>query len=78
MFVHVLSVPAQLAPVADAVDGCGCFLHAPNLRYVWRMEKTGPKYKLIIDPRTTIYVKTDEALKKWIAKYPNAKVIELD
>ena len=41
------------------------------------MEKTGPKYKVIIYPRTTIYVKTDEALKKWIAKYPNAKVVEL-
>jgi hypothetical protein len=73
----MLSVPAQLAPVADAVDGCGCFLHAPNLRYVWRMEKTGPRYKVIIDPRTTIYVKTDEALKKWTALYPKAKVTEL-
>jgi hypothetical protein len=41
------------------------------------MEKTGPKYKVIIDPRTTIYVKTDDALKKWIAKYPKAQVVEL-
>jgi hypothetical protein len=41
------------------------------------MEKTGPKYKVIIDPRTTIYVKSDEALKKWVALYPNAKVTEL-
>ena len=31
MFVDVLSVPAQLAPVADAVDGCGCFLHGRKL-----------------------------------------------
>jgi hypothetical protein len=41
------------------------------------MEKTGPKYKVIIDPRTTIYVKTDDALKMWMDKYPNAKVVEL-
>ena len=41
------------------------------------MEKIGPKYKLIIDPRTTIYVKTEEALKKWMEHFPNAKVIEL-
>jgi len=41
------------------------------------MEKTGPKYKVIIDPRTTIYVKTDEALKKWVEQFPNAKVVEL-
>jgi hypothetical protein len=41
------------------------------------MEKTGPKYKVIIDPRTTIYVKTDDALKMWMDKYPKAQVVEL-
>jgi hypothetical protein len=41
------------------------------------MEKLGPKYKVIIDPRTTIYIKSKWALKMWIAKYPNAKVTEL-
>jgi hypothetical protein len=41
------------------------------------MEKLGPKYKLIIDPRTTIYVKSEWALRKWVAQYPNAKVVGL-
>ena len=41
------------------------------------MKPTGPKYKLIIDSRTTIYVKTEDALKPWIAKYTNAVVVEM-
>jgi hypothetical protein len=36
-----------------------------------------PRYKLIIDPRTTIYVKTEEALKKWLDQFPKAVVVEL-
>ena len=40
-------------------------------------EQLGPKYKLIIDPRTTIYVKTEYALKKWMEQFPNAQVLEL-
>jgi hypothetical protein len=37
-----------------------------------------PRYKLIIDTRTTIYVKTEEALKKWVGLYPKAVVVELE
>jgi len=37
----------------------------------------GPKFKLILDTRTTIYVKTKEALTSWMEKFPKAQVIEL-
>jgi hypothetical protein len=37
----------------------------------------GPKFKLILDARTTIYVKTKEALTSWMEKFPKAQVIEL-
>jgi hypothetical protein len=37
----------------------------------------GPKFKLILDARTTIYVKTKEALTSWIEKFPKAQVVEL-
>ena len=37
----------------------------------------GPKFKLILDARTIIYVKTKEALTKWIEKFPKAQVVQL-
>lgn len=37
----------------------------------------GPKFKLILDARTTIYVKTKEALSSWMEKFPKAQVVEL-
>jgi hypothetical protein len=37
----------------------------------------GPKFKLILDARTTIYVKTKEALTNWMEKFPKAQVVEL-
>jgi len=41
-------------------------------------EALGPKYKLIIDSRTAIYIKTEEALKKWLGQYPKAEVVKLN
>ena len=35
-----------------------------------------PKYKLQLDSRTTITVRTEGALKAWKEKYPEAKLIE--
>jgi hypothetical protein len=35
-----------------------------------------PKYKLQVDYRTTITLKTKEAVDAWIKKYPNAKLIK--
>jgi hypothetical protein len=35
-----------------------------------------PKYKLQLDTRTTITVRSTDALKAWKDKYPEAKLIE--
>jgi hypothetical protein len=35
-----------------------------------------PKFKLQLDNRTTITVRTEGALKAWKEKYPEAKLIE--
>ncbi len=35
-----------------------------------------PKFKLQVDTRTTITVRSAEALKIWQEKYPEAKLIE--
>lgn len=37
----------------------------------------GPKFKLILDARTIIYVKTKEALTSWVEKFPKAQVVEM-
>lgn len=37
---------------------------------------TRPKFKLQIDTRTTITVRTAGALKAWQEKYPEAKLID--
>jgi hypothetical protein len=41
-----------------------------------KKEDTAPRYKLRIDSRTIITVKSKEALKMWKEKYPNA--VEVD
>ena len=37
---------------------------------------TRPKFKLQIDGRTTITVRSEGALKAWMEKYPEAKLID--
>lgn len=37
-----------------------------------------PTIKVQLDYRTTITVRTKEALKDWLKKYPNARVISND
>jgi hypothetical protein len=34
-----------------------------------------PKYKLKLDSRTTVTVRSKEALEMWMEKYPNAKLV---
>ena len=37
-----------------------------------------PKYKLIINPRVTVYIKSEAALSDWKIKFPDAQVVELE
>jgi len=40
-----------------------------------KIENSDSKIKLRLDYRTTIIVKSREALDNWLGRYPNAKVI---
>jgi hypothetical protein len=35
-----------------------------------------PLIKLMIDYKTTIFVKSQQSLESWLERYPNAKIIE--
>ncbi|MBC7863159.1 MAG: hypothetical protein IAF38_09305 [Bacteroidia bacterium] len=48
----------------------------PKVSKKKQKEDTAPRYKLRIDSRTIITVKSKEALKMWKDKYPNA--VEVD
>lgn len=39
------------------------------------IKNTKPKFKLQLDNRTTITLKTQEQLKKWMELYPKAQLI---
>lgn len=36
---------------------------------------TGVRYKIQVDARTTVVVRSDEALRWWLDQYPKAKVV---
>jgi hypothetical protein len=40
------------------------------------VEDTRPKFKVQIDYKTLITVRTMEAVKSWIQRYPEAKLID--
>ena len=39
------------------------------------IKNSTPKFKLQLDRRTTITLKTEEQLQKWMAMYPKAELI---
>jgi hypothetical protein len=39
------------------------------------IKNSTPKYKLQLDAKTVITLKTEEQLEKWMSLYPNAKLI---
>ncbi|MGB1104125.1 MAG: hypothetical protein ACPG21_10910 [Crocinitomicaceae bacterium] len=39
------------------------------------IKNSTPKFKLQLDRRTTITLKTEEQLKKWMEMYPKAELI---
>ncbi|WP_175437465.1 hypothetical protein [Crocinitomix algicola] len=39
------------------------------------IKNSTPKFKLQLDSRTTITLKTEEQLKKWMQMYPKAELV---
>lgn len=44
-------------------------------RIIEEIKNSTPKFKLQLDNRTTITLKTKEQLNKWMEMYPQAKLI---
>ncbi|CAN5553478.1 hypothetical protein BH10BAC1_BH10BAC1_19950 [soil metagenome] len=50
--------------------------HTPHMKTKKEVIDNRPKFKLQLDNRTTITVRSEGALKAWQEKYPEAKLID--
>lgn len=62
--------------LTNAKPSFGAKASAKKAKAKQKEEDTTPRYKLRIDGRTVITVKSKEALKMWKEKYPNAEEID--